>query len=122
MALPRFRPVESVRNPRHFGRVECPEWGEADHLTHVERLWAVVQHQASFVVHQSLLESGQTYENLATKVGQSPSWTRRKLTGQVPADVGDLLAWSIACGVDVWPVLETLTEPAMFRSNKARVD
>jgi hypothetical protein len=122
MALPRFRPVESVRNPRHFGRVEHPEWDESAQLTHVERLWAAVQHQASFVVHQSLLQAGQTYEDLAANVGQSPSWVRRKLTGQVPADVGDLLAWSIACGVDVWPILETLTEPANSKNDSSGLD
>jgi hypothetical protein len=110
MARPRFRPVESVRNPRHFGRVEHPEWSDDAQMTQVERLWAVTQHRASYVVHVALAESGRTIADLAREVGESESWARRKLTGQVPADVGDLLGWSIVCGVDVWPVLDSVAE------------
>lgn len=109
MARPRFRPVQAVSNPRHFGRVEHPEWVDDASMTQVERLWALSQHRAAYVVGQTLRETGRSIRDLADDVGESESWCRRKLTGQVPADVGDLLAWSIACGVDVWPVLDSVT-------------
>lgn len=107
MPKPRFRPVQAVVNPRQFGRVEYPNWAADSGLTAVERAWALLQHRAAFVAHTALTEQGQTVDDLASAVGEAPSWLRRKLTGQVPADVGDFIGWAAALGVDVWPLLDT---------------
>lgn len=107
MSRPRFRPVLAVSNPRHFGRVEQPEWAVPCPLGARDRTWAVLQHRAAFVVHTAFASGLLSLDDLAWEVGEAPGWLRRKLTGQVPADVGDLVAWALVLGVDVWPVLES---------------
>lgn len=95
----------AVSNPRQFGRIEHPAWALDSGLTEIELAWARLQHRAAYVAGLALKEQGMTLDDLAARAGESPSWVRRKLTGQVPADIGDLVLWAKVLGVDVWPVL-----------------
>lgn len=112
MSGPRFRPVEIVVNPRHYGRVWEPEWASDHGLSPSQEAWALAQHRAAFEVHEGMKwhpltrPNPPTLESLAGELGESPSWLRRKLTGQVPADVGDLLGWARLIGPQVWPLVE----------------
>jgi hypothetical protein len=38
------------------------------------------------------------------------AWLRRKLYGQTPADLGDVMEWSLLIGVDVLPVFDDSSE------------
>lgn len=112
MSRPRFRPVMICARAREFGRVWLPEW-RFDHVLSADEVaWAYVQHRAAFEVRAALggnAKSGVapgSIEALATILGEAPSWLRRKLTGQVPADVGDLLGWARVLGPQVWPLVE----------------
>lgn len=104
MGKPRFHPAAALVNPRHFGRVERPEWLHAA-LSEVELAWSFVQHKAAFVVLTEMKAHGMTLDELAVELGEAPSWLQRKLYGRVPIDLGDLLAWSNLFGVQVWPAL-----------------
>jgi hypothetical protein len=110
VAAVRFRPVEVVANPRHFGRDPDAQLSTRHTLSPEYAAWALAQHRAAVVVHNELAWRGETYDDLADRLGTSGSWLRRKLTGQVPADLGDVLAWTLALGIQVWPVFNDLAE------------
>ncbi len=110
MASVRFRPVEVVANPRHFGRDPDAQLSTRHTLNPTHTAWALAQHRAAVAVHQELAWRGETYDDLAERLGTSGSWLRRKLTGQVPADLGDVLAWALDLGIQVWPVFHDLRE------------
>ncbi len=110
MAAVRFRPVEVVANPRHFGRDAHAQLSTRHALSPEHAAWALTQHRAAVVVHEELAARNETYDDLADRLGTSGSWLRRKLTGQVPADLGDLLAWTLNLGIQVWPVFNDLFE------------
>lgn len=112
MAAPRFRPVELVANPRHFGRVEHPQLAHPQTLTAVEAGWALIQHRAAYTLRLELAAAGETVDDLATRTGQSPTWVRRKMTGQTPFDFADLVTWTLLYGVQVWPVIDSVKDLA----------
>ncbi len=110
MGTLRFRPVELVVNPRHFGRKMDAMFDPNCPLDPMHRGWAVAQHRAALVVHEELDRRHQTYDDMAVRLDVAPSWLRRKLTGQVPADIGDFVAWSADLGIQVWPEFVSVGE------------
>jgi len=109
MGKPRFCPADALVNPRHFGRVEHPEWRPAA-LGEVELAWAFVQHKAAFVVLAEMKAHRMTLDELAAELDEAPSWLQRKLYGRVPIDMGDLLAWTTLFGAQVWPAVSDASD------------
>lgn len=110
MGLPRFKPSAVCANPRHFGRRKNPRWADPNPLDETQTAWAIYQHRAAFAALESLKASGQTVEWLAGSLGEDVAWLRRKLYGQTPADLGDVMEWSLLIGVDVLPVFDDSSE------------
>lgn len=110
MGTLRFRPVELVVNPRHFGRRVDAVLDPTSLPDPAHRGWAVAQHRAALVVHEELNLREKDYADLAQRLGVAESWLRRKLTGQVPADIGDFVMWSVELGIQVWPEFASIWE------------
>jgi len=49
-------------------------------------------------------------EDLADDLGEEPNWLRRKLHGQAPADLGDIMAWVNRFGLSVLPRISSSRE------------
>lgn len=103
MGKPRFRPASICVNPREFGRKPRPIWEKSPNLGPREVAWALYQHHAALATNQALAARGQEISDLATLLEEDPAWLRRKLYGQVPADLGDILAWALELGIDILP-------------------
>jgi hypothetical protein len=99
-----FCPSDALANPRHFGRVEHPRWHPGA-LTEVESAWSFIQHKVTFVSLGEMKAHGMSLAELAAELDVPPSWLQRKLYGRVPIDLGDLLAWSLLFGAQVWPAV-----------------
>jgi hypothetical protein len=112
MPRPRFRPAVICKVAREYGRVWQPAWNSGHGLDVDQVAWAYAQHRAAFEVRTAMewnpltRPDPYTLDTLAGVLGEAPSWLRRKLTGQVPADVGDLLGWARVLGPQVWPLVE----------------
>jgi transcriptional regulator with XRE-family HTH domain len=76
----------------------------------MEAAWAIFQHRASRAVLQELRASGTTIDDLAEKLGDDPAWLQRKLHGQTPVDLGDVMAWALEYGVHIIPVFDESSE------------
>ena len=87
-----------------------PVWADPCPLNPTETAWAIFQHRAAFVVMDELKSTGETLEQFAQRIGEDESWLRRKLHGQTPADLGDVMGWVLAIGVHVLPVFDSLLE------------
>lgn len=110
VGTPRFRPVEAFSSPRQFGRVVDAAAGERGGMTQTQVAWAMFQHRAACAVREELAARGMSIGELAAEVCEGESWLRRKLHGQVPADLGDVLGWALVLGVHVLPVIDDLRE------------
>lgn len=110
MGTPRFRPVEVFSNPRHFGRVPDGTVRGTTALEPRQVAWALFQHKAALAVREELENQAKTVSDLAVEIGEGESWLRRKLHGQVPADLGDVMAWALVLGVQVLPAINDLGE------------
>jgi hypothetical protein len=106
MGLSRFKPSAICANPRHFGRVKNPRWVNPNWLNETQSASAIYQHRAAFAALESLKASEQTVEWPAGSLGEDVAWLRRKLYGQSPADLGDVMEWSLVLGIDVLPVFD----------------
>lgn len=54
--------------------------------------------------------SEETIADLATNIGADPAWLQRKLYGQAPADLSDVMEWALHFGVHVLPVFDSRAE------------
>ena len=54
---------------------------------------AICPHRAARAVLEELRSAGETITDLAGRLGEDPAWLQRKLHGQTPADLGDVMAW-----------------------------
>ncbi len=110
MGKPRFRPAQLCVNPRDFARAAKPLLANPSHLSQTEIAWAIFQHRAALVVLEELRASGETITDLATNIGADPAWLQRKLHGQAPADLSDVMEWALHFGVHILPVFDSKAE------------
>jgi len=103
MGKPRFRPVDVMRNPRHFGRVSWPGPVATANMSNPERAWAWYQHRVALAVTSELAAREMTIEDFAHQLGEDSAWLTRKLHGQTPADLGEIFEWALRLGVQVLP-------------------
>ena len=94
-------PAAWLEIPKHFGRRPDavflnPASTEEAALTHA----AKVQHQAAVVVLDELARMNLTMTWLAAELGENADHLRRKLYGQVPANLRDLCAWGATLDVE----------------------
>ena len=108
MGLPRFKPAWIFENPRHFGRNKHPDVDFNLEMTDAERAWSWYQHRVALEVHRELRENGMTVDQFAAQIGEDPAWLTRKLHGQAPADLGEILEWALHLGVHVLPVIDNV--------------
>ena len=52
----------------------------------------------------------QTPDDLAVELSEDPAWLKRKLYGQTPADIGDLMKWALRYGISVLPAIDSIKE------------
>ena len=93
-------PAARLEIPKHFGRrpdaVFLPA-GSPDETALIEA--ARVQHHAAVAVLDELARRGQTIGWLAGRLGENADHLRRKLYGQVPANLRDICAWGAELAV-----------------------
>jgi hypothetical protein len=121
MGKPRFRPASICVNPRDFGRSTHPLWVSETSLSQREIAWAVFQHRAALAVKQAMLNQRSDLTKLAKALGEDEAWLRRKLYGQAPADIGDVMAWALELGIDIVPELNSVEELSIARGKPKSV-
>jgi hypothetical protein len=107
MGRPRFRPAALFANPRDFGRNASAKPLGVTALSETERAWAWYQHRAAVAVRKALASDKSNPDQFAKQLGEDPDWLSRKLNGQAPADLGEILTWARLLGVDIVPKVES---------------
>jgi len=79
-------------------------------LSPVEAAWAWYQHRAVLVVFDQLFYRGLSVGDFALGLGADLAWLTRKLHGQTPVSLGDLLEWSMHLGVPVLPSVGSVAD------------
>lgn len=110
MTRPRFKPADAVARARQFGRTDRPDWAPRSYLTPAEFGWARLQHRVALYVRAELVREGISAADLAFEMGVAPSWLARKLNGQAPVDLADMVWWVFRFGPQVWPVIDDPSE------------
>ena len=96
-----------MQNPRDFGRKYRPALTKTRYFTPAERASSWFQHQVAFAATQELKALGETTEWLAGRLNVTKPWLLKKLHGQAPASLQDLLAWALELGVQILPEVES---------------
>lgn len=86
-------------------------------LNEVETAWALFQHRCALAVLFEITYNEASVEEMAESLLERPSWLKRKLYGQVPADLGDVLGWALLYGIQILPEFESIEQ--LKRSGKA---
>lgn len=107
---PRFKPADAVVRARQFGRAEDPAWDPGCGLTPEDFGWARIQHRVALYVRDELEREGSDEAGLAAEMGVSASWLTRKLNGQAPIDLAEMVWWTRRFGPQVWPVIDDPSE------------
>jgi len=107
---PRFKPARVCSNPRDFARTSQPVWADPCPLTATEAAWSIFQHRAARAALEELRSAGESIADLAGRLGEDPAWLQRKLHGQTPADLGDVMAWALHYGIHILPVFDASSE------------
>jgi hypothetical protein len=110
MGTPRFVPARIFANPRDFGRNSLAEPVVDSDLSPVEAAWAWYQHRACLMVFDRLFYRGLSVSDFARGMGADLAWTTRKLHGQTPVSLGDLLEWSMHLGLPVLSPVESVDD------------
>lgn len=110
MGTPRFVPARLFADARDFGRNSLAEPETPSMLSSVEAAWAWYQHRACLMVFDQLYYRGHSVGDFALGLGADLAWTVRKLHGQTPISLGDLLAWSMHLGVPVLPSVGSVAD------------
>lgn len=110
MTRPRFKPADAVAKARQFGRIDEPEWAPRAELAPEEFGWARLQHRVALYVRDELAREDLSEDDLAGEMGVAPSWLTRKLNGQAPIDLADMVWWTRRFGPQVWPVIDDPSE------------
>lgn len=101
-----------------FGRRTTAWVGTTDEPAH-EVSAAFLQHRIAMRVQEALDRRGVRHDALARALGQSPEAVRKKLRGQIRAQLSDVLGWAMALGTDVlepWPESASEFQPAELRT------
>ena len=69
-----------------------------------------MQHRVALYVRAELVREGISEADLAFEMGVAPSWLARKLNGQAPVDLADMVWWVFRFGPQVWPVIDDPSE------------
>jgi hypothetical protein len=104
-------PASRLEIPKHFGRrpdaVFLPTSSiEEQALTEAAR----VQHHAAVAVLDELARRDLSLAWLANKLGENADHLRRKLYGQVSANLRDLCTWGAMLGVETVRPVDQLVE------------
>lgn len=93
-------PASRLRIPKHFGRRPDAVFLSAT-TTEDQALTeaAQVQHHAAVAVLDELARRDMPISWLAGELGENADHLRRKLYGQVPANLRDLCAWGAVLGL-----------------------
>ena len=109
MGVPRFTPARLFDSPRAFGRSKSARPISPSGLPPVEAAWAWYQHRACLAVQAELADRELSVADFAQDLGADLAWLTRKLHGQAPASLGDLLDWALYLRVQILPLV---TSPA----------
>ena len=95
---PRFSPREWIDPPKAFSDSRLTgRWLEpSTHDEAVEVLTARYLSEIAREIDRSLRERGWRRKHLAESIGEDPNVVRRKLNGEYPASLEDIVRWTIA--------------------------
>ena len=110
MGQPQFKTAEIFSKTRDFGRDQFVQPGPVTSLNEQERAWAWYQHRAALAVRRALAQTGRSVEDRALDLGEDLAWLTRKLNGQAPADLGEILGWARRLGAEVVPNFELIKD------------
>ena len=110
MGTPRFVPARLFADSRDFGRNSLAEPETPSVLPPVEAAWAWYQHRACLIVFDQLYYRGLSVGDFALGHDADAAWLTRKLHGQTPVSLGDLLEWSMLLGVPVLPSVGSVAD------------
>ena len=120
MGIPRFKPAHIWANPRHFGRREAPDPNPDNLLNQVQTAWAIFQHRAALAVAIELHHRRYSTSDLARDLNEDHAWLVRKLHGQTPADLGDIMNWTLKYGIQILPDFSSSIELQLTSSEATK--
>jgi hypothetical protein len=103
VGTPRFTPARLFADPRDFGRNSLAFPVSPSVLSPVEAAWAWFQHRSCLATFDQLYYRGLSVADFADALSADVAWLTRKLHGQTPASLGDLLDWSLYLEQAVFP-------------------
>lgn len=92
----RYRPRDFLVQPDFFGRRVDAEWKPYRAAEKAKAAAAYYQHLAACETLRVAGERDWSLTELAQRVGEKPDTLRRKLYGEGPADVDDIMSWALA--------------------------
>jgi len=101
----RYSPKNLMVRPDWFGRRLDASWEPVgDSVEARARLAAAyLQHQAACAARRIADDYRLSVTELANRLGAKPDTLRRKLYGESPARLEDVLSWTLLLGIDVLP-------------------
>jgi len=106
VGTPRFTPARLFADPRDFGRNSVATPVSPPLLDPVQAAWAWFQHRACLATFDQLYYRDLTVTDFANALDADVAWLTRKLHGQTPVSLGDLLQWSLYFEWSVLPGVE----------------
>ncbi len=107
MGTPRFTPARLFADPRDFGRNSVATPVSPPLLDPVQVAWAWFQHRACLATFDQLYFRGLSVTDFAQALDADVAWLTRKLHGQTPVSLGDLLQWSLYFKRSILPGVES---------------
>lgn len=98
-----FRPDRYVKDRKAFGRKPNPGWKPAAPYERDQLALTQIQHRLALQLRNTLGTA--VAEILAEQTAQTIYYVQRKLNGQIPLTAQDLIAWTMAAGVNLQALL-----------------
>lgn len=116
MGKPRFIPAEAFERHRDFGRNPSAMPDPGSQLEVGSLVWAFYQHLVACSVRWVAQRDGGSTKPvvwLAQRLGAETSWLTRKLNGQAPADLGEMVRWLVDLDLEA-PSLADVTNLVLY--------
>ena len=109
----RYIPKHFMERPDWFGRRDDSKWEsipDNDPVGRAQLAASYFQHKASLEAQKIADEQQMPLAVFAGSIGMLPATLRRKLNGDVPARVEEILAWALLLGLEVLPAPSSTEE------------
>jgi hypothetical protein len=98
--------IGSLYQPSPPWALRKPRLGKAQSAIRKPTAWAVYQHRAALALLEDIEIALKVPDDFAQELNEAPARLKRKLYGQTPAAIDDLLNWALRYVIRVLPAIE----------------